>query len=194
MARRDKERSLHALYDAIRRDAFYRNENMGDVFVPGDGSMEDGVIVLIGEAPGRDEEREGKPFVGAAGRNLNALLLENGLARKDLFITNLLKYRPRTSTGANRSPAAAECRYALPFLERELDILRPGLAVCLGLSPAKALLNDPHLKMGRANGALFRGAGLNILVTYHPSPFNFMVPEKSSALRRAFRQVAVRPE
>lgn len=194
MSDEDKRRSLGVLYDAIRNDPLYRNRNMGEVFVPGDGSLKDGIIVLIGEAPGRDEEKEGKPFVGAAGRNLNTLLREIGLSREDIFITNLLKYRPRTPTGANRAPSSSESRYALPFLRAELKLLRPGLAVCLGLSPAKALLNTPHLKMAEVNGAVFRSEGLKLFVTYHPSPFNFMIPEKNKALREAFRQLALRHE
>lgn len=189
MTEKEKAQRLEELYERIRSDPRYRNINMGDRFVPGKGSLKDKTIVYIGEAPGRDEEKAQAPFVGAAGKNLNTLLHDIGLSREDTFITNLVKYRPFDAAGGNRSPSKDEGLYALPYLLQELEILAPPVVVCLGLSSAKALLGDPQLKMGSANGVLFEKYGLKILVTYHPSPFNYRIPEKRKALYEAFRRL-----
>lgn len=189
MTEDEKTRKLAELCDRIQRDPQYRNERMGDRFVPGKGSLREGSVVFIGEAPGREEERAQMPFVGAAGRNLDTLLDEIALSRQEAYITNLLKYRPFDGQGGNRSPSVSEARYALPYLLEELKVLVPRVVVCLGLSSAKALLNDLNLKMGLSNGVVFQRHGLKILVTYHPSPFNYKVPHKRDALRAAFERL-----
>jgi uracil-DNA glycosylase len=180
---------IDELYDRIQRDPKYRNARMGEVFVPGRGALGGNPIVFIGEAPGRDEEKERKPFVGLAGKNLSSLLREIGLSQDNVHITNLLKYRPFAANGENRSPTPGERRYCLPYLIEELEILAPRLAVCLGLSSAKALLDDLGLKMAEANGKLFERNGLKVFVTYHPSPFNYRMPGKREALRKAFQRM-----
>lgn len=184
-----KTQRIEALYEEIRNDPLYRSEAMGTRFVPGRGFLSDHPIVFIGEAPGREEEEARAPFVGAAGKNFDGLLSEVGISRDRIFITNLVKYRPRTPAGGNRAPSSKESRYALDYLLRELEILSPSLVVCLGLSAAKALLNDSTLKMREVNGRTFSGRGLTMLVTYHPSPFNFMIAEKRKSLQAAFRQL-----
>lgn len=186
---REKVGSLQHLYAEIQMDPCYRNEGMGSAFVPGVGSVKGEPIVFIGEAPGRDEEKERRPFVGAAGRNLVELLNGIGMSRSDVFITNLIKYRPQNRDGSNRAPSPKETRVAVPYLLRELEIISPSLVVCLGLSAAKALLENPGLKMAEANGTLYGRGGLQILVTYHPSPFNYMIEEKRRALKNAFYRI-----
>jgi DNA polymerase len=162
---------------------------MGGVFVPGVGSLAGGVPVLVGEAPGREEELRREPFVGQAGQNLGALLAQIGWSRDVVFLTNLLKYRPIDAAGANRTPTGSEGRHALSYLLEELTILEPSLVVCLGLTAGRILLEDPGLKMGRVNGSLFFRHGYRIAVMYHPSPFNYHVPSKRAALVEAFRQL-----
>lgn len=189
MSEDEKRKNLQALYRSIREDPNYRNERMGDVFVPGHGSCADGCLVFVGEAPGREEELRGIPFVGQAGRNLDTLLSGVGLDRGSVFVTNLLKYRPVNETGGNRSPSSRESRRALPYLLGELRILSPSLIVCLGLSSAKPLLDRPDLKMSQSNGILFEEHGLRIFVTFHPSPFNYSIPKKRKALQDAFRRL-----
>ncbi len=184
-----KLQRLQILYIEIQDDPHYRSDQMGTLFVPGCGSVAGQPIVFVGEAPGREEERERRPFVGAAGKNFNGLLSGVGLSRDEVFVTNLIKYRPRTRTGANRAPSPDESRYALDFLLKELEILSPRIVVCLGLSAAKALLDDPSLKMATANGMAFSRHGLKILVTYHPSPYNFMNMDKKRLLQAAFTQL-----
>jgi DNA polymerase len=185
----EKACELNKLYKEIRADSHYRTSGMGSVFVPGTGPVTAAPIVLVGEAPGREEEKQQRPFVGQAGKNLNLLLQSIGLSPEQLFITNLLKYRPLTPKGGNRCPTAKESRNALPYLLRELTILAPRLVVCLGLSSAKALLEDGELKMGDANGRTFQRHGFKILVTYHPSPLNFLIPAKKEAMQKAFQQL-----
>jgi uracil-DNA glycosylase len=162
---------------------------MGTVFVPGEGRVVDASLVLIGEAPGREEESLQRPFVGAAGRNLIQLLLEIGLTREDVFITNLIKFRPMNGRGMNRSPSPAEQRQALPLILEELKILKPRLAVCLGLSAAKVLIDDRTLKMNAANGTIFHQHFFPTIVTYHPSPLNYCSPAKRDALHSAFLRI-----
>lgn len=183
----DKERTvrLEDLYSRIRKDPSYRNSKMADVFVPGRGDLNKARVVLVGEAPGRNEEIAGLPFVGAAGKNLDTLLQTAGLSRDDLFITNVIKYRPVDPQGKNRNPTSAESDKALPFLLEELQILQPKLTVCLGRCPARTLLGGYPI-MSKMNGEIFSKHGLRIMVTYHPSPFNFMIAKKREEMHRAF--------
>jgi DNA polymerase len=186
---REKAKALEDLYTRIQSDPNYRSLTMGIVFVPGSGSLVGEPVVFVGEAPGKDEEREQRPFVGAAGKNLLELLRGVGLSRSDVFITNLIKYRPVNPDGSNRAPRPSESRVAVPYLLSELEILSPSLVVCLGLSAAKALLNKPALRMSEANGTLYTRDNLRVLVTYHPSPFNYLIEEKKRALKDAFRRI-----
>jgi DNA polymerase len=186
---RKKTIRLEDLYAAIQNDPLYRSELMGTVFVPGSGSLHNEPVVFVGEAPGKDEEKAQRPFVGAAGKNLNELLHAIGLSRSEVFITNLIKYRPRNPDGSNRAPRPNESRVALPYLLTELEILSPSLVVCLGLSAAKALLEKPALKMSEANGALYMRDNLRVFVTYHPSPYNYLLEEKRRALKDAFYRI-----
>lgn len=181
----DKAERLQNLYSKIRQDAGYRNCRMADIFVPGSGSLADNSIVLIGEAPGRNEEIVRRPFVGAAGKNLDVLLGHAGLNREQVFITNIIKYRPISVDGRNRNPTAKESGNALAYLLEELKILAPRLIVCLGLCPARALLGGA-VAMGELNGNVYQRYGMSIMVSYHPSPFNFMIAKKREEMIRAF--------
>jgi uracil-DNA glycosylase len=183
-----KARRLAELYGEIRRDELYRNDRMGQIFVPGVGPT-DSRAVLVGEAPGREEEILRLPFVGAAGRNLNALLQSIDWSRDSVFITNLLKYRPLTAQRGNRKPSVRESRYALPFLLRELQVLAPQVVVCLGSSAAAVLLDCPQLKMTQSNGQLFAAHGMEVFVTYHPSPLNYNNPAKKQTMQAAFARL-----
>lgn len=189
MVEGEKKQALEALYRKVTGDPEYRSEAMGRIFVPGDGSTE-APIVLVGEAPGRDEELQGRPFVGAAGRNLARLLERIGLSRNDVFITNLVKYRPFEPDGKNRKPTLRESRRALPYLTEELRLLGPSVVVCLGSSAAAMLLDRSSLRMSEANGAVFEKDGLRILVSYHPSPYNYLSPDKRAAMEAAFETLA----
>ena len=95
--------------------------------VPGEGGTGAGVM-FVGEAPGASEDQQGRPFVGRAGRLLDALLEEAGLVRDDVYITNVVKARPP----GNRDPRAPEVAHHLPWLERELALIRPRVVIPLG--------------------------------------------------------------
>jgi len=130
--------------------------------VPGDGPP-DAAVVLVGEGPGRNEDLQGKPFVGAAGKQLDGLLKEAGLARDGVFITNVVKCRPPE----NRRPTNAEAEACNPYLERQLELLHPVVVVLMGDSALKRFLPDQSL--GSAHGKLFRSGSLALFPTYHPA-------------------------
>lgn len=111
----------------------------------GDGS-EDAEIVFIGEAPGKKEDEQGKPFVGAAGQFLNEMLEMIGLKRKDVYITNIVKYRPPN----NRDPLPEEKAAFLPFLEVQLEVIRPKLVATLGRHSLNCFL--PDLSISQVHG------------------------------------------
>jgi DNA polymerase len=94
-------------------------------------------VMLVGEAPGAEEDRQGKPFVGPSGRLLDRMLAAIGLARQDVYITNLVYWRPP----GNRPPTPGELATCQPFLERQIELLRPRLLVSVGGVAAKALLD-----------------------------------------------------
>lgn len=111
----------------------------------GDGNP-DSDIVFIGEAPGKNEDLQGKPFVGAAGKFLNAMLEMIGLNRSEVYITNIVKYRPPN----NRDPLPEEKLSFFPYLKRQLDIINPKLIVTLGRHSLEVLL--PGFKIGQIHG------------------------------------------
>ncbi|WP_207456219.1 uracil-DNA glycosylase [Azospirillum sp. SYSU D00513] len=107
---------------------------MNTVFADGNPKAR---IMLIGEAPGEDEDRQGKPFVGVSGKLLDRMLAQIGLDRDSVYITNILPWRPP----GNRSPTPAEIAACLPFLERHVELIGPAVLVPLGGTSAKTLLN-----------------------------------------------------
>jgi len=130
--------------------------------VPGEGPA-DAAVVIVGEGPGRNEDLQGRPFVGAAGRQLEGLLRDAGLRREEVFITNVVKCRPPE----NRRPTGAEADACSPYLERQLHLLRPTVVVLLGDSALKRFLPDESL--GAAHGKLFRQGRVALFPTYHPA-------------------------
>ena len=123
-------------------------------------------LMVIGEAPGADEDRQGEPFVGRAGRLLTAMLAAIGLQREDVYIANILKCRPP----GNRNPSPAEVACCMPFLERQIALVRPRLILSLGGVSAQNLLASGE-PVGRLRGELhaFGEARHPVLVTYHPA-------------------------
>jgi uracil-DNA glycosylase len=180
-----KEQQLQQLYQDLQKDRHYRSHRMGTVFVPGVGNPHSSVV-LVGEAPGREEEQQRLPFVGQAGQNLNALMGRVGWARDRLFVTNLVKYRPLSESGGNRKPTLGESRHALSYLLRELAILDSQWVICLGSSAAAVLLGRPGLKMFEANGKVLLWNQRKLFVTYHPSPLNYNNPLRRQELFKSF--------
>ncbi len=122
-------------------------------------------LMFIGEAPGADEDRTGQPFVGRAGVLLTDMITKGmGLARADVYIANILKSRPPE----NRDPLPDEVAHCLPYLERQIAIVRPEFLCLLGRIAAQTLL-ETALPMSRLRGKWHRYQGISTVVTYHPA-------------------------
>lgn len=123
-------------------------------------------LLVIGEAPGVDEDRQGEPFVGRAGQLLNSMLQAMGNPRESVFIANVLKCRPP----GNRDPSPQEAASCLPYLERQVELLRPRLILAVGRIAAQNLLAT-DTPLGRLRGQVHRfGARATpLIVTYHPA-------------------------
>ncbi len=121
--------ALEALHEEIRTHGgcgFEICENATNI-VPGEGS-ETADVMLVGEAPGASEDKQGRPFVGRSGKLLDQLLAEAGLVRDDVFITNVVKARPP----GNRDPKADEVAHYLPWLEQQLALIAPSVIIPVG--------------------------------------------------------------
>jgi uracil-DNA glycosylase family 4 len=122
--------------------------------------------LIVGEAPGAEEDRQGEPFVGRAGQLLNAMLLAIGLPRETVFIANVLKCRPP----ANRDPKPEEVSRCLPYLSNQIALLRPKIILVVGRIAAQNLLaTDAPLARLRGKLHTFGDAGTPLVVTYHPA-------------------------
>jgi len=122
--------------------------------------------LVIGEAPGRDEDRQGEPFVGRAGQLLNAMLRAAGLRREQVYIANILKCRPPN----NRDPKPAEVGCCEPYLERQIALIQPRVILAVGRIAAWNLLKT-ETPIGKLRGSVHRYADIHIpvIVTYHPA-------------------------
>ena len=122
--------------------------------------------LIVGEAPGAEEDRQGEPFVGRAGQLLNSMLRAIGLAREQVFIANVLKCRPP----GNRDPGAGEAAECLPYLEQQIALLRPKIMLAVGRIAAQNLLRtDKTLGSLRQQVHQFGSAQVPLIVTYHPA-------------------------
>ena len=123
-------------------------------------------LLVVGEAPGADEDRQGEPFVGRAGQLLNSMLRAMRAPRETVYIANVLKCRPP----GNRDPAPEEVRCCLPYLQRQIDLLAPRLMLAVGRIAAQSLL-DTDAPIGKLRGAVHRFGtqGTPLIVTYHPA-------------------------
>jgi DNA polymerase len=119
--------------------------------------------MIVGEGPGRSEDEQGLPFVGAAGRNLDELLSKAGLARGSVFITNCVKCRPP----GNRRPARGELDACHPYLRRQMEAISPKVVVLLGDTALREFFPDSSL--GRAHGSVIRRGEVSFFPSYHPA-------------------------
>ena len=125
---------------------------------------EDEEVLFIGEGPGEQEDLQGEPFVGPAGKLLDDMLRLVELDRSKVYIANMVKCRPPR----NRDPQEAELAACRAWLDRQIELVRPKLIVCLGRISAKALI-DPDFRITRQHGQWFRYGEIPIMATYHPS-------------------------
>ena len=121
-------------------------------------------VVVIGEAPGAEEDKQGLPFVGRAGQLLTKILEAIQLSREDVFICNILKCRPPE----NRQPLPTEIEVCEPYLKKQLALIKPAFILALGLTAVNTLLKAKHT-MADIRGQLFDYSGVKMLVTYHPA-------------------------
>ncbi len=125
-------------------------------------------VVFVGEAPGEEEDREGRPFVGRAGKYLNKKIEEVlGLKREEVYITNVCKCRPP----GNRKPTPAEIGACFPYLKREIEIIRPKVICCLGATAGEGLLGK-RLSTTKVRGSIHPypyDPKIKVLLTYHPA-------------------------
>ena len=131
--------------------------------VPGEGNP-NADFVCVGEAPGANEDEQGRPFVGQAGQLLTKILAAVNLEREDVFILNVLKHRPP----GNRNPDPAEVAACRPFLLRQLELLQPKVVLALGTFAAQTLL-DTKETLGKLRGRVHSFQGIPVVVTYHPA-------------------------
>jgi uracil-DNA glycosylase family 4 len=172
----DKHARWAALCDLVLKDATcVANVRPGKKVVVGVGSL-DAKIMFVGEAPGGEEEIKGEPFVGPAGQLLTKMIQGMGLKREDVYIGNIMNWRPQmpTAEGAdqvgNRPPTEAEMRYCLPYLKAQIEVVNPDVLVALGKTAVEGLLGFGRFKtLGEARGLWHEFAGKPLMVTYHPS-------------------------
>lgn len=131
------------------------------VFARGDPHSE---LMFVGEAPGADEDEQGVPFVGRAGRLLDRMIFAMGLERDAVYVTNILKSRPPN----NRDPRADEVEACFPYLERQIELIQPRIICTLGLPAARGLLGG-NRSMGSMRGKWQSFRGIPLLPTYHPA-------------------------
>jgi DNA polymerase len=133
--------------------------------------------LLVGEAPGAEEDAQGEPFVGQAGKLLDAMLAAIGLKRgENVYIANVLKSRPP----GNRNPAPEEVAACLPYLERQVQLIRPKLILALGRFAVQSLLETEET-IGRLRGRVHRYQDVPLIVTYHPAYLLRNLPDKARA-------------
>lgn len=132
--------------------------------VPGEGNP-NAKVMFIGEAPGEQEDAQGRPFVGPAGRFLNELLALAGLEREEVFITNTVKCRPPN----NRTPSNDELLACRPFLEAQIALIRPKVVCLLGAAALKALLPELRKTISQVHGQAFTKSGIIFVPLFHPA-------------------------
>ena len=152
--------------EIITHDVCHDLAEQATQLVMGDGRA-DADIVFIGEAPGKNEDLQGKPFIGAAGTFLDEMLAAAQLRRQDVYITNIVKYRPPN----NRDPLPEEKRAFWPYLMRQLQIIQPKVVITLGRHSGMAFI--PDLVISRDHGnprwAQFNGLKFLVIPLYHPA-------------------------
>src|SRR6266852_2438360 len=153
------------------------------VFGDGNGKAE---LVFIGEGPGHDEDVQGLPFVGRAGKLLTQMIEAMGLQRRDVYICNVVKCRPPE----NRAPEKDEIAISSPFLLRQIDTIAPKVIVCLGAVAAKTLLQT-NRGISQFRGEWLEFRGRKLLATYHPAYLLRNPPAKSEVWKDLQKVMAV---
>lgn len=123
-------------------------------------------IVLIGEAPGKNEDRIGRPFVGKSGQLLDKILTVSGFSRQEsVFLTNIVRCRPP----GNRTPTETEIKACIPYLHQQIQLIDPAIIITLGATAIKCLLNDTTIKITKTRGNWINWQNKLVMPTYHPA-------------------------
>ena len=136
-------------------------ENTNLVFGVGNPNAD---LMLIGEAPGEQEDQQGEPFVGAAGQLLNKILGAINFKREDVYISNILKHRPPN----NRNPKPEEAERSLPYLKKQIELINPKILLCLGKISGQTMLNKSDT-LKNMRGEFHKFDRIELFVTYHPA-------------------------
>jgi DNA polymerase len=159
----DKHVALKALRDEIGDCQRCRLSKERRNIVFGEGSP-DARLMFIGEGPGREEDLQGRPFVGDAGQVLTNLIRKMGLRREDVYIANIVKCRPPN----NRDPEDDERVACIPFLERQIDIIEPKIIIALGRIAAQTLTGS-NIPITKLRGNFFKYRDIPVMPTFHPA-------------------------
>lgn len=173
--------SLSSLSRRIRACHLCRLVESRTHAVPGEGDPQ-AAVLFVGEAPGKSEDAEGRPFVGMAGRYLDRLLADIGWSRDQVYITNVVKCRPPD----NRDPRRDEIDACRPYLQRQIELIQPRLIVTLGRHALEWFL--PGVKISAIHGTVQHTGDVALLPLYHPAAAR-RFRERRVALEEAFRRI-----
>lgn len=160
----DKGNALRELIEEIGSCRRCKLSQKRTHIVFGEGSP-DAKIMFIGEAPGKEEDSQGRPFVGDAGTVLTRLIEKMGFRREDVYIANIVKCRPPL----NRDPEFDEIESCRGFIERQIAVINPEVIMTLGRVSASVLLGDEKLKITAMRGRFFSYRGIPLMPTFHPA-------------------------
>jgi len=155
-----KLEEINRIIQGCKKCDLYKNRTQA---VLGEGNP-DSKLVFVGEAPGGDEDKQGRPFVGRAGKLLTRLIEATGHKREEFYITNVCKCRPP----GNRTPTPAEMEACFPYLRQQLDIIQPKVLCLLGATAARAFLKR-QVAITKERGSVINWEGRLLYLTYHPA-------------------------
>lgn len=175
----DKQQQYNDLLKGIENCKKCRLCEGRNNIVPGDGSI-NAQVVFVGEGPGKDEDLQGKPFVGQAGKFLSELLAGIGISREDVFITNVVKCRPPN----NRDPQEDEIETCIPYLREQIKLIKPKVICTLGKHALKTMISK-ELNISPSHGKLFKKGSFHFFAHYHPAAALYN-PNLRSVIQRDF--------
>lgn len=168
--------SLEELKKAVLSiDCVLKKTARNTVFADGDPKSE---IMIIGEAPGQEEDEQGKPFVGQSGKLLDNMLLSVGLKRTDVYITNIVFWRPP----GNRTPSIEEIALCMPYVKAHVNLIRPKVLLLLGSVAVKSILNTNE-GISKLRGRKNKYQGIDVIPTFHPAYLLRSPSQKSLSFR-----------
>jgi len=168
------ELSIHELHEKIMACTLCHLCETRNKAVPGEGPA-NASVMFIGEGPGRQEDLEGRPFVGRAGKFLDECLQSIGLKREHVFITNIVKCRPSEKSGnwvKDRKPTKEEIAACSPYLDRQLELVKPEIVCTLGDTASSQIFKRYNMEedtIGHIHGRLYLAGAMKLIPLYHPA-------------------------